>query len=127
VRSGGCVDRTANPLRSSHGVSVSSDGSGKVIAECLSGSLRSFLNQHFPASDIPAQARALYQRNLIRVIPDVSYTPSPLVPSDGEGASLDMSDCTLRSVSPLHLQYLKNMEVGASLSVSLIQDGALWG
>jgi light-regulated signal transduction histidine kinase (bacteriophytochrome) len=103
------------------------DGSGKVIAECLSGSLGSFLNQHFPASDIPAQARALYQRNLIRVIPDVSYTPSPLVPSDSEGAPLDMSDCTLRSVSPLHVQYLKNMEVGASLSVSLIQDGALWG
>lgn len=100
------------------------DGSGQVIAESLAGDLEPFLNHRYPASDIPEQARALYLRNPIRVIPDVGYGPGPVV--GGEGP-LDLGGALLRSVSPVHIQYLKNMGVGASASVSLVRNGALWG
>ncbi|MDF1586756.1 histidine kinase dimerization/phosphoacceptor domain -containing protein [Marinimicrococcus flavescens] len=105
------------------------DGSGCVAAEAGVEGLPTFLNHHFPASDIPRQARALYVRNTIRVIPDTGYTPAPLTPSvSARGATpLDMSDCGLRSVSPIHVQYLKNMGVAASMSVSIVCEGALWG
>ena len=105
------------------------DGSGSVAAEDRAEALPPFLNHRYPASDIPKQARELYLRNLIRVIPDVSYTPAPLIPplNPATKAPLDMSDCTLRSVSPIHVQYLKNMNVAASMSVSIVVDGALWG
>ena len=105
------------------------DGSGSVVAEDKAEALTPFLNHRYPASDIPTQARELYLRNLIRVIPDVNYTPSPLVPAlnPATSAPLDMGECTLRSVSPIHVQYLKNMKVAASMSVSIIVDGALWG
>jgi light-regulated signal transduction histidine kinase (bacteriophytochrome) len=105
------------------------DGSGSVVAEDRADALPPFLNHRYPASDIPKQARELYLRNPIRVIPDVSYTPAPLVPTlnPATGAPLDMSECTLRSVSPIHIQYLKNMNVAASMSVSIVVDGALWG
>ena len=103
------------------------DDAGVVVAEDRAAGEGSFLNHHFPASDIPKQARALYVRNRIRVIPDVAYVPAPLQP-DGAGlAQLDLSDVGLRSVSPIHLQYLKNMGVGASASVSVVKDGLLWG
>jgi light-regulated signal transduction histidine kinase (bacteriophytochrome) len=102
------------------------DGAGRVIAEDGNGALPSLLDQHFPASDIPAQARALYRRNLIRVIPDVTYVPAPLRGGDGE-PPLDMSDCALRSVSPVHLQYLRNMAVASSMSVSIMDGETLWG
>lgn len=105
------------------------DGSGAVIAEAGGEALGSFMNQRFPASDIPRQARALYLQNLIRVIPDAGYRPAPLNPplSPLTDAPLDMSDCVLRSVSPVHLEYLKHMGVAASMSVSLVRDGRLWG
>ncbi len=105
------------------------DGSGSVAAEDRADALPPFLNHRYPASDIPKQARELYLRNPIRVIPDVSYTPAPLVPTlnPATKAPLDMSECTLRSVSPIHVQYLKNMNVAASMSVSIVVDGALWG
>jgi len=105
------------------------DGSGSVAAEDRAEGLPPFLNHRYPASDIPKQARELYLRNLIRVIPDVSYTPAPLIPplNPATKAPLDMSDCTLRSVSPIHVQYLKNMNVAASMSVSIVVEGALWG
>jgi len=103
------------------------DDAGKVIAEDAVPGRHSFLNHHFPASDIPAQARALYARNLVRVIPDVSYAPAPLRPVRSADNPLDMSDCGLRSVSPVHIQYLKNMGVVASASFSIIKDGVLWG
>jgi chemotaxis family two-component system sensor kinase Cph1 len=102
------------------------DDAGTVVAEDQVAELGSFLNQHFPASDIPAQARALYVRNQVRVIPDVDYTPAPLRPGSGWGG-LDMSDIGLRSVSPVHVQYLRNMEVKASASISIVKDGSLWG
>ncbi len=103
------------------------DGAGAVLAEATTGGMPSFLNHHFPGSDIPAQARALYVRNLVRVIPDVSYEPAPLSPAWESSEPLDMSDCALRSVSPVHMQYLRNMGVGASASISIVKDGLLWG
>lgn len=103
------------------------DGAGAVLGEDRREDLQSFLNHHFPGSDIPAQARALYVRNLVRVIPDVSYAPAPLRPAWSAEKPLDMSDCALRSVSPIHLRYLKNMGVAASASMSIVMDGALWG
>ncbi|WP_293378572.1 histidine kinase dimerization/phosphoacceptor domain -containing protein [Phenylobacterium sp. SCN 70-31] len=102
------------------------DSAGAVLAEDVAEGMPSFLNHHFPGSDIPAQARALYVRNLVRVIPDVAYAPAALEPAWTD-APLDMSDCVLRSVSPVHMQYLRNMGVGASASVSIVMDGVLWG
>lgn len=103
------------------------DGAGVVVAEKITREQQSFLHHHFPASDIPKQARALYVRNLVRVIPDVDYVPAPLLPPWTHDAPLDMSDVALRSVSPIHLQYLRNMDVKASASISIVKDGVLWG
>ena len=106
-----------------------SDGTGEVIAEEKEDHLNPFLHHRYPASDIPKQARDLYRRNAIRVIPDVGYIPArvepALCPTDNQ--PLDMSLCILRSVSPVHIRYLKNMGVGASMSVSLLQRNELWG
>ena len=101
------------------------DDSGVVVAETASGGGDSFRNHHFPASDIPQQARALYVRNRVRVIADVHYDPQPIEPAALR--AIDLSDVELRSVSPIHIQYLKNMGVGASASVSIVRDGLLWG
>ena len=105
------------------------DGSGTVVAEHRAEDLPPFLNHRYPASDIPRQARELYLRNPVRAIPDVGYDPAPLAPAlcPATGRPLDMSDCALRSVSPVHIQYLKNMGVAASMSVSVVRGGALWG
>lgn len=103
------------------------DGTGAVIAEDRRPDLHSFLNHRFPGSDIPQQARALYVLNLIRVIPDANYVPAGFRPPLSDNRSLDMSNCALRSVSPIHVQYLKNMGVAASASVSIAIDGRLWG
>jgi light-regulated signal transduction histidine kinase (bacteriophytochrome) len=100
---------------------------GCVVAEAKASHLGSFLHHHFPASDIPRQARALYIRNRVRVIPDVTYQPAPMRPVDAGYASVDLSDVGLRSVSPIHVQYLKNMGVAASASISIVKDGLLWG
>ncbi len=102
------------------------DGAGAVVAENQVNELGSFLNHHFPASDVPQQARALYVRNRVRVIPDVHYQPAAIRPGD-DWRKLDMSDIALRSVSPNHVQYLKNMGVAASASISIVRDGILWG
>jgi light-regulated signal transduction histidine kinase (bacteriophytochrome) len=103
------------------------DDAGRVIAEDRDPVLGSFLHHHFPASDIPRQARALYVRNRVRVIPQVDYTPAPIRSHDIKADAIDLSDSALRSVSPIHLQYLKNMGVAASASVSIVKDGVLWG
>ncbi|RBY75711.1 histidine kinase [Blastococcus sp. TF02-09] len=105
------------------------DYNGEVVAESKIDELNSFLGQHFPASDIPAQARALYEKNWIRLISDVAYEPSPVRPADhpASGRPLDMTYSTLRSVSPIHIEYLGNMGVRASMSISLLRDGKLWG
>lgn len=102
------------------------DWSGKVVSEARALSLESFLGQHFPSADIPAQARELYRRSPIRMIGDVKYTPVPMIEGEGLGP-LDMSLGQLRSVSPIHCEYLTNMGVRASMSISIVIDGALWG
>lgn len=102
---------------------------GEVIAEDRRADLEPFLGLRYPASDIPAQARALYATNWLRIIPDAGYTRVPLVPptSPVTGRPLDLSGAVLRSVSPVHLEYLANMGVVSSMSVSLIDRGRLWG
>jgi chemotaxis family two-component system sensor kinase Cph1 len=105
------------------------DWHGEVIAEQTTGLGKRYLGHHFPASDIPAQARDLYTRTLLRVIPDVDGVPVPLAPqpAPGRGKPLDLSFASLRAVSPIHLQYLRNMEVRASMSLSLLVGNRLWG
>ncbi|MGY1841210.1 MULTISPECIES: SpoIIE family protein phosphatase [unclassified Modestobacter] len=105
------------------------DYNGEVVAEAKVAGLNSFLGLHYPASDIPAQARALYEKNWVRLIDDVDYTPSRLEPVDlpATGAPLDLTFSTLRSVSPIHCEYLRNMGVRASMSISLLRDEKLWG
>ncbi len=106
-----------------------SAGHGQVIAEERQPGLEAFLGNRYPASDIPQMARLLYIRNRVRVLVDTLYTPVPLAPalSPLTGAQLDMSLCFLRSISPIHVQYLKNMGVRATLVASLVVDGQLWG
>jgi light-regulated signal transduction histidine kinase (bacteriophytochrome) len=105
------------------------DGSGVVVAEDAAPGLEPFLGLRYPASDIPMQARELYKRNWLRVIPDVDYVPAPLLPpiNARTGKPVDMSQCALRSVSPIHLEYLRNMGVRASMSVSVMFRNELWG
>ncbi|MFN3226448.1 MAG: HWE histidine kinase domain-containing protein [Hyphomicrobiales bacterium] len=104
------------------------DDSGEVIADACGADVESFLGLRYPASDIPKQARALYLRNPLRIIADVNGATSPIVPDiSPEGEPLDLSMSTLRAVSPIHLEYLRNMGVEASMSISIIVDGELWG
>ena len=103
------------------------DDAGVVLGESILDSSPSFMHHHFPASDIPRQARALYVRNKVRVIADVHYEPAPIISASSDLKSIDLSDSTLRSVSPVHIQYLKNMGVAASASMSIVKDGVLWG
>ena len=104
------------------------DGSGEVIAESARSGLESYLGLHYPASDIPRQARILYERNWLRIIPDVNAAPAAIEPQlDNEGHALDLSMSILRSVSPVHVEYLQNMGVAASMSVSILRQGKLWG
>lgn len=101
---------------------------GAVIAEDKEVYMESYLGLNFPASDIPDQARELYKKNLIRLIVDSNYCPVPLISAESAKQNkLDMSYCGTRSVSPVHLQYLKNMDVGASMSVSIMYKNELWG
>ncbi|MCJ2125165.1 HWE histidine kinase domain-containing protein [Methylobacterium sp. J-077] len=106
----------------------SPDGSGEVISEAVRSGLDRYLGLHYPASDIPKQARALYERNWLRIIADVDGPGAAVVPArDPDGEPLDLSLSTLRTVSPIHLEYLRNMGVAASLSVSILRNGKLWG
>jgi light-regulated signal transduction histidine kinase (bacteriophytochrome) len=105
------------------------DDSGEVIAEAKAEGLEPLLGLHYPASDIPKQARDLYLRNRSRVIPDARYAPALISPALNPltGAPLDLTFSVLRSVSPLHLEYLANMGVAASMSLSIVIGGRLWG
>ncbi|BBH47100.1 histidine kinase [Pseudomonas sp. KU43P] len=105
------------------------EGNGQVLAEVADAGYPCYLGLCFPASDIPRQARELYRVNRIRVIEDANYQASPLVPAVNPrtGKPLDMSFAALRSVSPVHLQYMRNMGTLASMSLSIVVDGQLWG
>ncbi|PQO97274.1 hypothetical protein C5614_14035 [Massilia phosphatilytica] len=103
-----------------------SDDSGDVVAEARRDDLVPYLGQRYPAGDIPPQARRLYVLNTLRTIADVGYHAVPLLGAQG-AAPLDMSFAVLRSVSPIHVEYLQNMGVGASMSVSIVIHGRLWG
>lgn len=104
------------------------DGSGEVVAESAKSGIGSFLGLHYPATDIPKQARELYLRSLLRVITDIDAEPVPIEPQTDEfGQPLDLSLSVLRSVSRIHIEYLRNMGVRASMSISIVVDGKLWG
>jgi diguanylate cyclase (GGDEF)-like protein len=105
------------------------EGHGEVIAECRQPEMEPYLGLHYPASDIPPQARRLYTLQRLRLMVDVDYRPARILalPELAGSTPLDMSYCGLRSVSPMHIEYLKNMGVAASLGVSLILGGELWG
>lgn len=102
---------------------------GEVVAESRAEHLEPLEGHHYPASDIPRQARELFLKNWIRIIPDVRYTPSELAPVHNPltGQPTDLTPSILRNVSPIHIQYLKNMNVAASLTISVIINGTLWG
>lgn len=106
-----------------------SDWHGEVVAEARGEVPSSFLGLHYPASDIPRQAREFYKLNWLRHIPDTSYVPARILPAESpvSGGELDLTYSVLRSVSPLHVEYLRNMGVCASMSISLLRDGELWG
>ncbi|MDH6061224.1 ATP-binding protein [Chrysosporum bergii ANA360D] len=102
---------------------------GKVIAEDKPEYLTAYLGLHYPASDIPTQARKLYSQNWLRLIPNTYYQPAAIVPINNPltDQPLDLSRSVLRSVSPLHIEYMHNMGVTASMSISIMKDGKLWG
>ncbi|MCV3213966.1 ATP-binding protein [Plectonema radiosum NIES-515] len=105
------------------------EGAGKVIAEDKLEELPPYLSLHYPASDIPKQAKQLYLLNWLRLIPDVNYQPVELIPTYNPVTNepVDLSYSVLRSVSPMHVEYLQNMGVTASMSISLIKNKKLWG
>ena len=108
--------------------SFDAEGHGTVLSEVNRGPLPSYLGLRFPASDIPKQARELYVLNTVRIIPDAGYAPSPLLGLPGQDTkNLDLSLSSLRSVSPTHLEYMRNMGTLSSMSVSLVTEGRLWG
>ncbi|GAB4022134.1 ATP-binding protein [Spirosoma migulaei] len=105
------------------------DWHGQVVAEAKDDELEPYLGLHYPASDIPRQARELYKVNLVRLIADATSTPSRILSEPGwpENRPLDLTHSVLRAVSPVHIEYLKNMGVQASMSISLLYRGELWG
>ena len=104
------------------------NGHGEVLAEVADRGYATYAGHHFPAADIPAQARELYRINHIRLIADAHYEPVPVRFVDGRASTaLDLSQAALRSVSPVHLEYMRNMGTLASMSVSIVVGGRLWG
>lgn len=104
------------------------DYNGEIFAESKTDEHEPFLGLHYPHTDIPIQARQLYIKNLLRLIVDVNYSPVPIFTRENtDNSGLDLSYATLRSVSPIHIEYLKNMGVSATLTISLLHNGRLWG
>jgi light-regulated signal transduction histidine kinase (bacteriophytochrome)/ActR/RegA family two-component response regulator len=102
---------------------------GEVIAQSRQDAAQDFLGMRFPASDIPPQARRLYALNLVRVIADVDAVPVAIVPplNPQSRQPLDLSCSAVRALSPVHMDYLRNIGVRASMVISLLQNGRLWG
>ncbi|RYE33441.1 MAG: GAF domain-containing protein [Sphingobacteriaceae bacterium] len=102
------------------------DGHGRVVAEVKNDDLEPFLDLYYPATDIPKQARELYKINLTRIIADINSTSAPII-TQNQNTALDLTHSVLRAVSPVHIQYLKNMGVASSFSISLMAKDELWG
>lgn len=102
---------------------------GEVVAEEKEEHLESWLGLHYPATDIPKPSRDLFLKQGVRIIQDVNYTPAPLQPelSPIDNQPLDLSRSELRGVSPIHIEYLQNMKVGASLTAAIVLNDKLWG
>ncbi|MDG4866488.1 diguanylate cyclase [Guyparkeria sp. 1SP6A2] len=139
-RLSGCVEpndlleRAAEEIRDVAGVDramvyrFDADMNGEIVIERTGGGAQRYIGQHFPASDIPRQARELYRRNRVRIIPDIHYAAVPVHSLDGSAEPLDLGLAVSRAVSPIHLEYLDNMHVGATLTISLLDgSGELWG
>jgi diguanylate cyclase (GGDEF)-like protein len=103
------------------------EGHGSVITEEKAADLEPFLDLRYPASDIPRQARRLYVQQRVRAIPDVLYTPQRLIAAREGAGEVDMTFCALRGVSPVHLEYMRNMGVQGTMAISLLRDSELWG
>jgi len=105
------------------------DGHGEIVAEDKAPEMEPFLGLHYPATDIPIQARKLYLAQRVRTIVDVGFQPVPVFanPTLSHGEPLDMTYCGLRSISPMHIEYLTTMGVGATFALSLIHRNELWG
>lgn len=105
------------------------DGHGEVVAEEKLPEMEPFLGLHYPESDIPKPARKMFLSNWIRVIPDAKAEPIPLFPNQNPVTHqpTDLTQSILRSAYSCHLEYLHNMGVGASLTISLMKDDKLWG
>ncbi|MDT0647570.1 ATP-binding protein [Zunongwangia sp. F260] len=105
------------------------DWNGEVVAEVREQELESWLGLHYPATDIPKPAREIFLKQGVRIIADVNYKASEIQPaiSPLTNKPLDISKSELRGVSPIHIEYLKNMKVGASLTAAIILNGKLWG
>jgi chemotaxis family two-component system sensor kinase Cph1 len=131
----GLCDETASLLQDRTGYDrvmvyrFDEQGHGEVFSERRRPDLEAFLGNRYPSTDIPQMARRLYERTRVRVLVDVNVPQSPIEPrfSPLTDRDLDMSLCFLRSMSPIHLQYLRNMGVGATLVISLVVGGKLWG
>jgi diguanylate cyclase (GGDEF)-like protein len=133
--SGELCDSAVRGIRSATGYDramvyrFAKDGHGEVFAEALDPDMEPFLGLHYPAADIPEQGRRLYLRQRIGSISNSSYVPVPLLTRRflDDGEPLDLTFSALRSVSPMHLKYMRNMGTAASLTVALVVRGALWG
>ena len=104
-------------------------GEGNIIAESKIDSLEPYIGMTYPAADVPPQARALFLRSRVGAIADFSYTPVPLLvdPAVDDSVPIDMTRSTLRGISPIHCQYMRNMNVGASMSIAIVHHDRLWG
>lgn len=103
------------------------DDSGEIVREDRRADLDDWQGRRYPAEDIPAQARRLYLTNTLRLIADAQYYPVRILPDRHDSPPLDLSLSVLRSVSPIHIEYMTNMGVRASMSISLVVAGRLWG
>ncbi|APX88837.1 hypothetical protein BV394_03070 [Brevirhabdus pacifica] len=103
------------------------NGDGEVVAEFCVPGVESFLGLRYPAWDVPTQARALQIKSPLRILPDVEHTPAPIVANAPQAEPLDLSLAHVRGVSPIHLEYLRNMGVTGTLSLGIVVDGKLWG
>jgi two-component system, chemotaxis family, sensor kinase Cph1 len=102
---------------------------GEVVAEKCRPGVDQFLGLHYPASDIPEPARKVFYENWVRMIPTIGYEPAPFEPELDPATQRkpDLSQTALRAVSPVHIEYLRNMAVAASLTISIKSEGRLWG